>query len=91
LSAGGCLTLIYQAQGATNLDGAVRALTIALYVIPLVFITLAAVFVYRHTARRRKLQVLVCVLLSITLTLTALYAVALLIDRPTPAPRWHLY
>jgi hypothetical protein len=91
LSAGGCLALIYWAQGRANPDSSLTALTVTLYSIPLVFITLAAVFVYRHTARRRKQQALLSLLLSMILTLTALYAVTLILDRPTPAPRWHLY
>jgi hypothetical protein len=88
LSAGGCLLSIYWAVGA-NLDNPRRAITIAVYSIPLVFTTLAAVFVYRHTARRRKLQVLVSVLLSITLILAALCAVILSLDRLLPYRHWH--
>lgn len=61
-----------------------RALGAGLIIILLSFITLAAVFVYRHTARRRKLQALVTVLFSITLTFTALYAVTLIFDRTIP-------
>ena len=41
---------------------------VATYLIPLLAILLAAVFVYRHTARRRRLQAIMTVLISLLLT-----------------------
>ena len=52
---------------------------------PLGAITFAAVFVYRHTARRRTLQAAATALVSIALTLGALLALPrLFVPRPTP-------
>ena len=51
---------------------------------PLGAITFAAVFVYRHTARRRHLQGAVTALLASILTLAALTLVPILTGRPAP-------
>jgi hypothetical protein len=42
-------------------------------VVPLLFTALACVFVYRHTARRRKLQAALTALFALVLTLAALF------------------
>ncbi|HZH91518.1 MAG TPA: hypothetical protein VEX70_12980 [Pyrinomonadaceae bacterium] len=42
--------------------------------VPILFITLACIFVYRHTARRRKLQAALTALFALVLTLAALSA-----------------
>jgi hypothetical protein len=51
---------------------------------PLAAITYAAVFVYRHTARRRQLQAAATALLASILTLAALALVPILTGRPAP-------
>lgn len=51
----------------------------ALLLVPLVVNTLAAIFVYRHTARRRKLQLTLTVLASLILTSITLVLVARII------------
>lgn len=51
---------------------------------PLGAITYAAVFVYRHTARRRQLQAAATALLASILTLAALTLVPILTGRPAP-------
>jgi hypothetical protein len=51
---------------------------------PLGFITYAAIFVYRHTARRRALQAAATGLLASLLTLTALTLGSALRARPEP-------
>lgn len=51
---------------------------------PLGAITYAAVFVYRHTPRRRQLQAAATALLASILTLAALSLVPLLTGRPAP-------
>ncbi len=47
-----------------------------LIIIPLVVTTLAGFFVYRHTARRRKLQATLTATLSIILTVSSLIIIA---------------
>lgn len=70
---------------------ALNAVMVGALVAPLVSITLASIFVYRHTARRRKLQALATALLASLLTLTAVTAGVLLLARwrlpqQTPIP-----
>lgn len=54
------------------------------YLLPLLTTLLAAIFVYRHTARRRKLQAALSVLVSLLLTLAILLAASILTSRPDP-------
>ncbi len=62
------------------------ALCVGLVIIPLVIDTLASIFVYRHTARRRKLQATLTAILSITLTVMVLFIVAQIVwGRPLEA------
>ncbi|HZT60629.1 MAG TPA: hypothetical protein VFA21_18640 [Pyrinomonadaceae bacterium] len=60
------------------------------FVVPLVAITYAAFFLYRHTARRRTLQAASAALLTLILTLAALLLGSALARRPVrelvPAP-----
>ena len=55
-------------------------LTLAIYLLPVLTTLLASMFVYRHTARRRKLQAaltaIICLLLSLALFLIASIASA---------------
>ena len=51
---------------------------------PLGSVAYAAVFVYRHTARRRQLQAAATALLASLITLAALALVPLLTGRPAP-------
>lgn len=64
------------------------------FIVPLAMVAWASIFVYRHTARRRKLQATLTAILSLLLTLAALGSVAILSTRfsrlppePTPPPR----
>jgi hypothetical protein len=51
---------------------------------PLCAITYAAIFVYRHTARRRQLQAAATALLASLITLAALTLFPVLTGRPAP-------
>jgi Na+/H+-dicarboxylate symporter len=74
VGAGGDIALAYWCRSWSNpLHTRPTFLTWAI-IIPLVLVTLAGIFVYRHTARRRKLQATATVILSIILTLAALCA-----------------
>ena len=53
-------------------------------VVPLAATAYAAVFVYRHTSRRRVLQAAATALLALLLTLTALLLCSTLNGRPRP-------
>jgi integral membrane sensor domain MASE1 len=65
-------------------------LAVASFVVPLVAISYAAFFLYRHTARRRGLQAASAALLTLILTLAVLLLGSTLARRPVrelvPAP-----
>lgn len=94
IGAGGALGLAIGLTGSTK-----RLIAFDFYVtftllLPVAAVFFASFFVYRHTARRRKLQALSTALLSILLTLTILiFASMLLAPRfeeqgpPAPPPR----
>jgi hypothetical protein len=68
--------------------GGLSAALVAL-LLPLAAITCASVFVYRHTARRRKLQAAATALVSLALALAAYSALAVFTTccaPPEPAP-----
>jgi purine-cytosine permease-like protein len=58
-------------------------LVISTFVLPLAAIVWATIFVYRHTARRRRLQAVMTALLSLLLTLGAFTAAVVLTSRST--------
>jgi hypothetical protein len=69
-------------------------LALSTFVLPAGTIAWATVFVYRHTARRRKLQAVMTALLGVILALATFTAAVLLTSRsarvtpqPTPPPR----
>lgn len=59
-------------------------LVASLYLLPALAILLASIFVYRHTARRRKLQAALTAIISLVLTLTVFVVASMLTSRPTP-------
>ena len=78
IGAGGDLALAYWLQSRSHPLPTLPTFITWGIIIPLILVTLAGIFVYRHTARRRKLQATATVLLSIILTLATLYAVTLI-------------
>lgn len=60
-------------------------LVLATLLLPILTCLLASTFVYRHTARRRKLQALLTALLSIVLSLAA-FLVASIVTKSSDAP-----
>ncbi len=93
VGAGGSVALAHLLSVTTRDPGAL--LVAALGLIPLAAVIYASYFVYRHTARRRKLQATATALLSIILTLAALFVASIFQTRtstrpqptPTPMPR----
>jgi glucan phosphoethanolaminetransferase (alkaline phosphatase superfamily) len=61
-------------------------LVAATWLLPLLTIFYAAMFVYRHTARRRRLQAALTVLVSLVLTLTIFVVASILTARSNPQP-----
>ena len=60
----------------------------ATLLLPLLAVTFASIFVYRHTSRRRPLQAVMTALLTLTLLVAAYFAaaVALPVRRPPALP-----
>ena len=56
-------------------------LVLATFLLPAGAVLLAAIFVYRHTARRRKLQAALTVIISLILTI-AIFLVASIVTAP---------
>jgi purine-cytosine permease-like protein len=60
-------------------------LILSTLIIPILAITSAAFFVYRHTAKRRQIQAMLTVLLSASLTLAILIFGSILLTKPAPS------
>jgi hypothetical protein len=56
------------------------------FLLPIVTTLLASIFVYRHTARRRKLQAFLTAILSVILTLASFVAASIITSRIKPLP-----
>lgn len=81
LSAGGMHALVYWVDAYLMPLSEQPHLLTGLVIITLVVATLASIFVYRHTARRRKLQATLTALLSIILTVAALLVIAQILPK----------
>ena len=84
--AGGSAGLLYLLTGRGGPTGRAGWLARAALLLPLAAITCASVFVYRHTARRRKLQAAATALASLALTLALYFALALFTNCCAPPP-----
>ena len=95
LSAGGMHALIYWTTAYVTPLSQQPYVIAGLFILPFVVATLASIFVYRHTARRRKLQATLTALLSIILTVGALLIIAQILPDPPdevrslPIPKQH--
>ena len=80
VGAGSCIALVLGVFSAKALSspGLLVASTLLL---PLAAITFAAIFVYRHTARRRKLQALLTAIIAMLLALTLFILASILSTR----------
>ena len=84
VGAGSCIALVlgvFSVKSVTS-PGLLAASTLLLPILTIVF---ASIFVYRHTARRRKLQAFLTALLAIILTLTIFALASILTARNEPA------
>ncbi|HWN11617.1 MAG TPA: hypothetical protein VNO50_20485 [Pyrinomonadaceae bacterium] len=59
-------------------------LVAATCLLPAIMIVLAAMFVYRHTARRRKLQAALTAILAVLLSITFFVAASIITSRTEP-------
>lgn len=86
VGAGSTLAIVYGIFHTPRRLVSFDLFVIGTLLIPLASIIVASIFVYRHTARRRKLQALITALISSFLILTIFIASALFFQSRTPAP-----
>ena len=83
VGAGICIALVLGVFSVKVLSNPGLLVTSTL-VLPIASIAFASIFVYRHTARRRKLQAFLTAIIAIILTLTFLIAASMLTGRYRP-------
>ena len=83
VGAGSCIALVLGVFSVKALSSP-GLLVVSTLVLPIAAITFAAIFVYRHTARRRKLQAFLTTLVAILLTLCLFIVATVLSARRTP-------
>ncbi len=92
LGVGGSVGLLYLLTGSAMPHRQPGLLAAGSLLFPLAVITFASVFVYRHTARRRRAQAAATALISLALTLAVFFASTFYIvcceppPLPLPAP-----
>ena len=83
VGAGVCIALVLGVFSVKTLASPGLLVTSTL-VLPIATIAFASIFVYRHTARRRKLQAFLTAIIAIILTLTFFIAASILTGRYRP-------
>ena len=83
VGAGICIALVLGVFSVRPLSNPGLLVTSTL-VLPIATIAFASIFVYRHTARRRKLQAFITAILAIILTLAFFIAASILTGRYRP-------
>jgi len=83
VGAGVCIALVLGVFSVKTLSNPGLLVTSTL-VLPIATIALASIFVYRHTARRRKLQAFLTAIIAIILTLTFFIVASILTGRYRP-------
>lgn len=86
VSAGGILTIGQWILGSPNRIRHPDLYVLVTLIIPVLAIAGASIFVYRHTARRRRLQAMATALLAIILTLGVVIITSMLTAEPMPQP-----
>ena len=78
--AGSCIALVLGVFSRQALSSP-SLLVAATFLLPLATIIIASIFVYRHTARRRKLQAFMTVVLATLLTISIFVVTSILTSR----------
>ena|SRR2546422_11333385 len=93
IGSGASIAIILGAFASLKPLSAPGLLVIATFVLPTAAVLYASIFVYRHTARRRKLQAALTAILAVLLCLSAFIAASLVTSKlnhvppVAPAPR----
>lgn len=84
LGAGSCIAIVQAVFASLKPFSSPGLIVGATFLIPVGTIAFAAIFVYRHTARRRKLQAVLTALIATLLTLLLLLVASILSARRIP-------
>lgn len=84
VGAGSAIAIILWVFSSLNPITAPGSLVLATFLLPAGAILLASLFVYRHTARRRKLQAALTVLISLVLTIAFFVIGSIVTSRRSP-------
>ena len=82
--AGSCIAIVQLAFQSLKPVAHPGLIVVATFLLPAVATTIASIFVYRHTARRRKLQAFLTALIAILLSICLFLGVYLLNARQIP-------
>ena len=87
IGAGGAITIILFVFSSLTPLTKPGALVFSTFLLPLIATLIASIFVYRHTARRRKLQAALTTIISLLLILAAFVLASVVTSRTsTPQP-----
>lgn len=84
VGAGSAIAIILSVFSSLKPVGSPGLLVLSAYLLPAVMTVLAAIFVYRHTARRRKLQAALTALMSLLLVIAFFVAASIITSRKEP-------
>jgi hypothetical protein len=84
LGAGSAIAVVLLAFSSLKPISTPGLLVASSYLLPILTTLLAGIFVYRHTARRRKLQAMLTVMISVLLILLLFFAATLISSRSEP-------
>ncbi len=86
IGAGGAITIILFVFSSLTPLMKPGALVFSTFLLPLVATLIASIFVYRHTARRRKLQAALTTLIALFLTVAILLCASFVTSWSRPVP-----
>jgi hypothetical protein len=87
VGAGSAIAIILAVFSSLKPIGTPGLVVVAIYLLPTAAAVIASMFVYRHTARRRKLQAALTAVLTVLLTLSLFLGASILTARRAPAPQ----
>lgn len=84
VGAGSAIAIILSVFSSLKPIASPGLLVLSTYLLPMLMIVLSASFVYRHTARRRKLQATLTALIALLLTIAFFVVASILTSRREP-------
>jgi membrane protein CcdC involved in cytochrome C biogenesis len=84
IGSGATLAIIVLLAGSSRPLASHDIIALSTLIIPIAMIIAASIFVYRHTARRRKTQAMATAVLSTILTLALILTSTFFLSRPVP-------